>query len=65
MVMVGHGVFEGEDLPVSITRFKTIAYGGTPLDAAEAATLLRSHGFDSVQSLPTPPGAPAICVGTR
>jgi SAM-dependent methyltransferase len=65
MVMVGHGVLEGEDLPVSITRFKTIAYGGTPLDAAEAATLLRSHGFDSVQSLPTPPGAPAICVGTR
>lgn len=65
LVMIGHGTFEGDDLPVSITRFKTVAYGGTPLDAAGAATLLQGHGFGSVQLLPTPPGAPAITVGRR
>src|SRR4051794_23720180 len=65
LVMVGHGSFEGDDLPVSITRFKTVAYGGTPLDATGAANLLRDQGFTSVQSLRTPPGAPAITAGRR
>jgi len=65
LVMIGHGTFDGDDLPVALTRFKTIAYGGTPLDAAGAATLLQCHGFGSVQLLPTPPGAPAITVGRR
>jgi hypothetical protein len=65
LVMIGHGTFEGDDLPVSLTRFKTVAYGGTPLDAPGAAALLQSHGFGSVQLLPTPPGAPVITVGRR
>jgi protein-L-isoaspartate O-methyltransferase len=65
LVMIGHGTFEGDALPVSLTRFKTVAFGGTPLDATGAATLLQDHGFTSVQSVPTPPGAPAITVGRR
>lgn len=65
LVMIGHGTFDGDDLPVALTRFKTIAYGGTPLDATEAVTLLQGQGFTSVQTVPSPPGAPAITVGRR
>jgi len=65
LVMIGHGTFDGDDLPVAITRFKTVAYGGTPLNSTEAADLLQSGGFGSVELLPTPPGAPAITVGRR
>jgi SAM-dependent methyltransferase len=65
LVMIGHGTLDGDDLPVALTRFKTVAYGGTPLDATEAAALLQGHGFTSVQLLPTPPGAPAITAGRR
>jgi protein-L-isoaspartate O-methyltransferase len=65
LVMIGHGTFEGDDLPVALTRFKTVAYGGTPLDATGAATLLQAHGLTSVRLLPTAPGAPAVTVGRR
>jgi SAM-dependent methyltransferase len=64
-VMVGHGKFTGDPLDDAVTRFKTIAYGGTALDDAEATQLLRDAGLADVRSLPTPPGAPAIAVGRR
>ena len=63
--MIGHGTLDGDDLPVAITRFKTVSYGGTPLNSTEAADLLQSGGFGLVELLPTPPGAPAITVGRR
>ena len=55
-LMVGHGKFTGNPLEDAITRFKTIAYGGTALDDDEAGQLLRAAGMDDVRHVPTPPG---------
>jgi predicted O-methyltransferase YrrM len=65
MLMIGHGRLEGAGLEVAVTRFKTVMYGGTPLDAASAVDLLTEQGLTSVQTVPTPPGAPMITVGRR
>lgn len=65
LLMVGHGKYDGPNLEVALTRFKTIAYGGTPLDAAAAIQLLESNGLTNVRTVPTPPGAPGLTVGTR
>jgi SAM-dependent methyltransferase len=64
-VMVGHGRFSGDPLDDAVTRFKTVAYGGTALDDDEAGGLLRAAGFGDVRTLPTPPGTPGITVGRR
>jgi SAM-dependent methyltransferase len=64
-VVVGHGKFSGDPLEDAITRFKTTAYGGTPLDDGEAGLLLRAAGLADVHTVPTPHGAPAITVGRR
>jgi SAM-dependent methyltransferase len=63
LLMVGHGSFDGNDLENAITRFKTAAYGGTALDGPAARGLLEEHGFTSVQTVRTPPGAPSITAG--
>lgn len=65
LLMIGHGKYDGPSIDVALTRFKTVAYGGTPLDGAAAVRLLQSHGLEGVQSIPTPPGAPGLTVGTR
>lgn len=65
LLMVGHGKYDGPELDVAVTRFKTVAYGGTPLDGPTATRLLESHGLTGVQTVPTPPGAPGLTVGTR
>jgi hypothetical protein len=64
-LMVAHGKFTGDPLDDAITRFKTVAYGGTSLDDEEAGKLLLGAGLTDVRSVPTPPGAPAITVGRR
>ncbi len=64
-LMVGHGRYAGDLVDDSISRFKTVAYGGTALDDRQAEEMLRSSGFENVRSLPTPPGAPGITVGRR
>jgi predicted RNA methylase len=64
-LMVGHGKFGGTPVEDALTRLKTIAYGGTPLDEAAASQLLRSAGLISVRPIPTPPGAPAITIGQK
>jgi hypothetical protein len=64
-VFVAHGKFGGSPAEDSLTRLKTLVYGGTPLDDAEASDLLRSAGLTSVQSAPMPQGAPGIAIGTR
>ncbi len=46
-----------------VTRFKTVAYGGTPLNDDEAEALLERVGLVDVHHLLTPPGAPALAVG--
>jgi hypothetical protein len=65
LLMIGHGKFDGTDLEIAISRFKTVAYGGTVLDGPSAVRLLNQHALASVQTLPTPPGAPAITVGQK
>ena len=64
-LMVGHGKFGGTPVADVLTRLKTIAYGGTPLDEAAASELLHHAGLTSVRPIPTPPGAPAITIGQK
>jgi hypothetical protein len=64
-LIVGHGKFAGEPLDDALTRFKTVSYGGTPLDNEQAQRLLRDAGLVDVTTVPTPTGAPAITVGRR
>ena len=64
-VMLGHGRFTEGSADNAITRFKTVAYGGTPLDDEQAERLLRDAGLQGVTTLPTPPGSPALTVGRK
>jgi len=64
-LIMGHGRFSGDPLDDAVSRFKTVAYGGTALDDDEAAALLRDAGLDDVRNVPTPPGAPALTAGRR
>jgi predicted O-methyltransferase YrrM len=64
-IMVGHAKIQGSDSDNALTRFKTVAFGGTALDNAQAQALLIGAGLINVTTLPTPAGAPAITVGRR
>ena len=64
-LIVGHGTFAGDPLDDAVTRFKTVSYGGTPLDDEQAQSWLTGAGLVDVTTVPTPPGAPAITVGRR
>ena len=58
-----HGKSGGTAAENALTRFKTLAYGGTPIDEAAACQLLSDAGLTSVRPLPTPPRAAAITIG--
>ncbi len=62
-LMVGHGRFGESPFADALTRLKTIAYGGSPLDADAARELLEAHGLVDVRTLQSPPGAPALTLG--
>jgi SAM-dependent methyltransferase len=64
-VFVARGKFDGTPAENALTRLKTLVYGGTPLDEAEASDLFRSAGLTSVQPVPTPDGAPGITIGQK
>jgi hypothetical protein len=64
-LVLGHGRFAGDPLDDAVSRFKTVAYGGTALDDGQAAGLLGDAGLEEVRTVPTPPGAPALTVGRR
>ena len=64
-LMLGHGKLDGSATDVAITRFKTIAYGGTALDDDEAQSALRNAGLSDVMTVPTPQGAPAVTLGRK
>ena len=64
-MFVAHGKFGATSAEDSLTRLKTLVYGGTPLDDAEAFNLLRGAGLTSVRLLPTPEGAPGITIGQQ
>lgn len=67
-LIMGHGgtpEFIGNAQEKAISRFKTSAFGGTPLGNEEAEALLRGVGLADVKTLPTPKGAPALTVGRR
>jgi trans-aconitate methyltransferase len=55
-LVVGHGKFGGNPVHNALTRLKTVAYGGTPLDEAAACSLLRNAGLTSVRRCPPRPG---------
>ncbi len=64
-LIVGHGKFGGTPVQDALTRLKTLAYGGTPLDEAEVRGVLADAGLASVRTVPTPPGAPGITIGQK
>jgi SAM-dependent methyltransferase len=64
-LMLGHGRFADNPVDNALTRFKTVAYGGTALDETQAQALLREAGLVEVMTTPTPPGTPGITVGRR
>jgi hypothetical protein len=64
-LMLGHGKYGGSAVNDAVSRFKTIAYGGTALDDEQAEEMLRSAGLVEVGTAPTPEGAPAITVGRK
>jgi hypothetical protein len=64
-LVLGYGKVGGTPVQDALTRLKTLAYGGTPLDEAAACHLLRNAGLTSVRTMPTPPGAPAITIGQK
>ena len=64
-IVVGHGKFSEDPLSGALTRFQTVAFGGTALDDSQAQNMLNQAGFDLVSTLPTPQGAPAITIGRR
>lgn len=64
-VSLARGKFGGTPVEDALTRLKTLVYGGTPLDEAEAAGLLRSAGLTSVRPVPMPEGAPGVTIGQK
>jgi hypothetical protein len=64
-MMMGHAKLGQRGLSDAVTRFQTVAFGGTAMDENEAQQLLRSAGLGLVMTLPTPEGAPGITVGRR
>ena len=64
-VLLGHGRLGDNAMDAVVTRFKTVAYGGTPLTDDEAEALLASAGLVDLHHLLTPPAAPALAVGRR
>ncbi len=64
-IMVGHGKFGESGVSSALTRFQTVAFGGTAIDNDEAQELLRGVGLELVATLPTPDGTPGITVGRR
>lgn len=62
---LGHGKFAGDPLEAVLNRFKTIAYGGTALDNAQAQQLLQQSGLTEITTVPTPPGFPAFTMGRK
>ena len=62
-LIVGHGKSGGTPAQDALTRLKTLAWGGTPLDDAAAGQLLRTAGLTSVRTVPTPADAPAVTIG--
>jgi hypothetical protein len=63
--MVAHSKYDGDPLEDALSRFKTVAYGGTALNADQAQSLLRDAGLGDVMTMPTPQGAPGITVGRK
>ncbi|MEP6628927.1 MAG: class I SAM-dependent methyltransferase [Lapillicoccus sp.] len=64
-LILGHGKYGGSDMDDAVGRFKTIAYGGTALNDAEAEQMLEAAGLVDVRVVPTPQGSPAITVGRK
>ena len=65
-LMLGHGKYGAEPAEDALNRFKTVAYGGTPLTTAEATSLLTDAGLGgTIIHAPTPPGAPAVACARK
>lgn len=64
-VLLPHTRFDGVPLDDAVTRFQIASYGGTALDAAQAAEMLRAAGLPVTFTQPMPPGAPALAIGHR
>jgi methylase of polypeptide subunit release factors len=64
-LMLGHGRFTGDPLDDALSRFKTLAFGGTALDDGQSEQLLRDAGLVEVMTPPLPPGFPGLTLGRK
>jgi methylase of polypeptide subunit release factors len=64
-LMLGHGKYGSDPVEDAINRFKTTAFGGTPVDDRRAQQLLADAGLAAVSTAPTPLGSPGVTVGRR
>jgi Methyltransferase domain len=64
-LFIARGKMGGAPAEDALTRLKTLVYGGTPLDDAEASDLLSGAGLTAVRTAPTPAGAPGITIGQK
>jgi predicted O-methyltransferase YrrM len=64
-LIMGHGKLGDTPVQDALTRLRTLAYGGTPLDKAAACRLLRNVGLTSVRSVTTSAAAPSITIGQK
>jgi SAM-dependent methyltransferase len=64
-LMLAHGRYGLDPVSDAVSRFQTVAYGGTVLDDAAARQLLTDNGLSSVMTAPGAPGAPGLTFGCR
>lgn len=64
-LVLGHAKLAGPRRSDALTRFQTVAFGGTAIDGELARDLLRRADLENVETLPTPYGAPGLTVGRR
>ena len=59
-ILLAHGRFDGDPTAAAVTRFKTVAYGGTALDHSQADAVLREIGFVDIVRAPAMAGFPTM-----
>jgi hypothetical protein len=64
-LILAHGKYAGDPEEDAVSRFKTIAYGGTALDDDQAEELLRDAQLGDVETVPTRQGSPAFTLGRK
>jgi hypothetical protein len=63
-VLLPHGRYGDDPAEDALNRLKSLAYGGSTLDTAAVLDLAAAHSLQA-WTVPMPPGAPAMVLGTK